>query len=220
MAVSDKNFGRGISGRTFIAADRLEQVPLIVEALHAIDKGKPERSRRSARSTSIQMFVPADQDKRLAVLAEIRALLDDPALDDLDDKDRRPSSLELRPPDDLHAITRARPADELRDKFTEKDGRVGYLIAIRPSNHLDEWNGHDLIRFANAVRELHLPDGETVTTSGASVIFADIVDSIERDGPLVTLVAAARPHHHGRAARRPEPPRGRGARRAPRPARC
>jgi predicted RND superfamily exporter protein len=31
---------------------------------------------------------------------------------------------------------------------------------------------------------------ETVTTSGASVIFADIVDSIRRDGPVVTLTAA------------------------------
>jgi hypothetical protein len=30
-----------------------------------------------------------------------------------------------------------------------------------------------------------------VTTSGASVIFADIVESIERDGPLVTLIASA-----------------------------
>src|SRR4030095_14206459 len=37
---------------------------------------------------------------------------------------------------------------------------------------------------------LHLPDGETVTTSGSSVIFADIVSAIERDGPVVTLIAA------------------------------
>jgi predicted RND superfamily exporter protein len=79
----------------------------------------------------------------------------------------------------------------LRDKLTEKDGRIGYLISIRPAPLLDEWNGKDLIRFASAVRELHLPDGETVTTSGGSVIFADIVASIERDGPLVTGVALA-----------------------------
>jgi predicted RND superfamily exporter protein len=73
--------------------------------------------------------------------------------------------------------------------LTEKDGRLGYLIAIRPALDLDEWNGKDLIRFATAVRELHLPDGGTVTTSGSSVIFADIVAAIETDGTRVTLVA-------------------------------
>ena len=49
------------------------------------------------------------------------------------------------------------------------------------------------------MRKLQLPDGETVTTSGASVIFADILDSIERDGPIVTAIAADRPRRHGRA---------------------
>ena len=110
------------------------------------------------------------------MLAEIRALLDDPALDDLDDKERARAA-RAAPARRPRAITVARSAAErCASKFTEKDGRVGYLIAIRPANQLDEWNGHDLIRFATAVRELHLPDGETVTTSGASVIFADIVD--------------------------------------------
>jgi predicted RND superfamily exporter protein len=55
---------------------------------------------------------------------------------------------------------------------------------------LDEWNGHDLIRFATAVRTIQLGDGETVTTSGGSVVFADIVTSLSGDGPRVTIVAA------------------------------
>jgi hypothetical protein len=189
MNVSDQNFGRGYSGRTVIAADTPKQVPLIVEALRALDKGKPEPQQTIGSIESIEMFVPPDQDKRLAVLDDIRKQLDDPALDNLEEKDRN-QLLELRPPDDLKGVTAQDMPKKLLDRFTEKDGRVGYLISIRPANHLDEWNGHDLIRFASAVRELHLPDGETVTTSGASVIFADIVESIERDGPLVTLIAA------------------------------
>ena len=190
MDVSDQNFGRGYSGRTVIAADTPKQVPLIIDALHAIDKGKPEPQQTIGSIESIEMFVPRDQSKRLSVLADIRRQLDDPALDNLEDKDRK-ELLELRPPDDLKAVSVQDMPKRLLDRFTEKDGRVGYLISIRPANHLDEWNGHDLIRFASTVRELHLPDGETVTTSGASVIFADIVESIERDGPLVTLIAAA-----------------------------
>ncbi len=187
MAQSDQAFGRGHSGRTYIGADRADQVPMIIQALQAIDAGKPERATTIGAIESVLTFVPPDQDKRLAVLGEIRTMLDN-AFEAMDDEERAELS-ELRPPDGLHTFTAQDLPATLRDRLTEKDGRIGYLISIRPSDYLDEWNGKDLIRFANAVRELHLPDGETVTTSGASVIFADIVESIERDGPLVTSVA-------------------------------
>ncbi len=187
MQVSDQNFGRGHSGRTYIAAERPDQVPLIIDTLRKLNDGKPEREHTIGTIESVLTFVPSDQAKRLTVLAEIRTMLDD-ALEALDEKERAELA-ELRPPDELHTFTAQDLPPSLRDRLTEKDGRIGYLISIRPANDLDEWNGLDLIRFASAVRELHLPDGETVTTSGASVIFADIVESIERDGPLVTAAA-------------------------------
>lgn len=189
MKVSDVNFGRGYAGRTFIAADRLEQIPLIVNALRARDTGIPIDRQTIGSISSILDVVPEHQDKKLALLAEIRTMLDDDALESLDDKERAELA-ELRPPDHLEAITPAMLPPEIIEKLSEKDGRVGYLISIRPANRLDEWDGHDLIRFSNAVRRLDLPDGETVTTSGPSVIFADIVESIQRDGPICTGIAA------------------------------
>jgi predicted RND superfamily exporter protein len=190
MQISDRNFGRGFAGRTYIAADRLEQVPLIAQAIRDADAARPERLRTIGSVHSLQDVIPPGQDGKLAVLAEIRTLLDDDALTALDPNEQA-ELRELRPPDDLRAITPADLPPVLKDALTEKDGRIGYLISIHSANQLDEWNGHDLIRFADAVRTIKLPDGETVTTSGSSVIFADIVDSIERDGPIVTLVAAA-----------------------------
>jgi predicted RND superfamily exporter protein len=139
--------------------------------------------------SSILDAVPEHQPEKLAVLSEIRTMLDDDALEALDDKERA-QLRELRPPDDLQPITGDRLPALLKERLTENDGRIGYLISIRPAPLLDEWNGKDLIKFANAVREIRLADGKTVTTSGSSVIFADIVDSIESDGPLVTGVAA------------------------------
>jgi uncharacterized protein len=187
METSDKNFGRGISGRTYIAADRLDQVPLIVQALENLDANKPPQQKTIGVIDALPSYVPSDQPERMALLTEIRSLIDE-ASEDLDPKERD-ELLELRPPDELKPFTVDDLPPTLRERFTEKDGRVGYLLAVRPANDLDEWNGKDLIRFATAVRELHLPDGETVTTSGSSVIFADIVESIERDGPVVTAVA-------------------------------
>jgi hypothetical protein len=190
MSVSDATFGRGYAGRTIIAADSRDQVPKIVEALQTADKDKPAAQHTFGQIDSIEMFVPDDEPKRIAALDEIRTLLDDPAIDNLDPAQKR-DLLKLRPPDHIDPITVDNLPPSLRDRFVEKDGRVGYLISIRPANKLDEWNGHDLIRFANAVRVIHLSGGGTVTTSGSSVIFADIVDSIAHDGPKVTLVAGA-----------------------------
>jgi len=189
MQVSDGAFGRGISGKTYIAADRPDQVPQIVDALREIDARTAARDKTIGTISSILDVIPPDQDARLAMLGELRTLLDDPALDQLDDADREPLR-ELRPPDDLRAMTPADLPQEVKDHLTERDGRIGMMVAIRPAPTLDDWNGHDLIRFASAVRELHLADGETVTTSGSSVIFADIVTAIRRDGGVVTSIAA------------------------------
>jgi len=189
MALSDRTFGRGYSGRTYIAADRLDQIPLIVGALQARDVNVPAAHQTFGSVTSVLDFVPDDQPKKLAVLSTIRGLLDDDALAALTDAERAELA-ELRPPDDLGVITAQTLPPMVRDQLEEKDGRIGYIISIRPSPRLDEWDGHDLIRFATAVRTIQLGDGETVTTSGGSVVFADIVTSISGDGPRVTAVAA------------------------------
>jgi hypothetical protein len=164
---------------------------MIVDTLLARDAAKPLNERTIGSVSSILDAVPPDQDKKLAVLAEIRKLLDGDALDALDDKQRAELE-ELRPPADLQAITFGILPPSIKDKpeVTEADGRVGLMLSIHSANGLDEWNGHDLVRFASSVRKLQLPDGETVTTSGSSVIFADILDAIEADGPKVTAVAA------------------------------
>jgi len=179
MQRSDASFGRGLSGRTYIAAERIDQVPLIVDAL--------AKDTAIGKVESIQTFVPPGQARRLALLAEIRTLLDQ-SVDALPEAERAELA-ELRPPDDLRAFTIADLPASLRERLTEKDGRVGLLLSVRPALDLDEWNGKDLIRFATAVRELHLADRETVTTSGSSVIFADIVAAISHDGSRVTLLA-------------------------------
>jgi len=190
MQLSDRTFGRGISSRTYIAADRFDQVPKIVAALKDHEKGVPEDKQTFGAVHSILDAIPSDQDAKLAILEHIRTTLTDEVLDQLDDKDRQELA-GLRPPAGLRPITADQLPPTLKDQLTEKDGRIGYLVAIRPAPRLDEWNGKDLIRFANAVRKIDLADGETVTTSGTSVIFADIVAAIETDGPLVTGVAAA-----------------------------
>jgi hypothetical protein len=187
MDRSDAQFGRGITSQTFIAVDQLDEVPAVIAALAQVDR--PGQPKTIGRVRSILDLVPPDQDAKLAELSEIRTILDDPALDALDQK-ARDELMTLRPPDDLVAITPDMLPAELADNLRERDGRIGLLIGVRPDPTLDEWNGKDLIRFASAVRRLELADGRTLTTSGSSVVFADIVSTIEHDGLRVTLLAA------------------------------
>jgi uncharacterized protein len=190
MKVSDDNFGRGYSGRTFIAADKYDQVPLIVQKLRERDVGVPVDEQTIGSIRSRLDVIPENQPEKIAILDDIRDKLSDDALQALDDKERAEIE-ELKPPARVQEITEASQPPALHEMLTEKSGKFGFLISIRPANRLDEWNGRDLIRFASAVRRLELPGGKVVTTSGSSVIFADIVDSIAADGPIVTLIAAA-----------------------------
>jgi uncharacterized protein len=187
MKYVNDQLGRGLAGMsrsTYIAVDDLAQVPAVVDALHAAH----DRDPIVGAVTSIRDACPPDQAAKLRVLAKLRTELDD-AADALSDADRAELA-ELRPPDDLHAFTIADLPAELRAKLTEKDGRIGYLVAVTPGATFDEWNGRDLVRFSSAIRQLELPGGRTVTTSGPSVIFADIITAIRRDGVVVTVVAS------------------------------
>jgi len=190
MEISNRTFGKSISGRAYIAADRPDQVPQIVDALREVERDRPEDLRAIGGMSSILDVVPLDQAERIAVLREIRALLDDPAIATLDDDPRRELDA-LRPPETLHPLTADDLPDEIRDQLVERDGRIGLLIAVQPGPSLNQWNGIDLVRFANAVRTVRLANGETITTSGSSVVFADILKAIERDGPRVSAIAGA-----------------------------
>jgi len=187
LRISDENFGRGLAGlagQTYIAIDRPEQVTAVVTALTAI----AARDSIVGPISSILDAVPADQPRKLELLAELRGQIDQMAglLDDAE----RAELLAIRPPDSLAQITARDLPRELAVKLTERDGRVGHMIAVRPGADFDERDGRDLIRFAAAVRQIRLADGETVAAVGPGVLFADVLTQIQSDGPLVTAIAA------------------------------
>jgi hypothetical protein len=186
LKLADDTFGKGLAGlagQTFVAVDREDRVPGVVAELGTLASRDPI----IGKVGSILDVVPEDQEAKLALLAKIRAQIDE-AADQLDE-DARAELLALRPPDDLARITAQDLPPALAAKLTEKDGRVGTLIAVKPGADFDERDGHDLIRFAGAVRKLD-PDGEHATVAGASLMFADVLVQIQEDGPLVTGIAA------------------------------
>jgi hypothetical protein len=187
LRLADETFGRGLAGlggQTYIGVERAEQVPQVVDALRALSAREPI----VGPVASVLDVVPRDQDRKLAVLAVLRTQIDQVA--GLVDDRERADLLAHRPPDTLSAITTGDLPASVAARLTERDGRVGYFIAVRPGDTFDERDGRDLIRFADAVRQIRLANHETVSTAGASVLFADVLVQIQSDGPLITALAA------------------------------
>src|SRR5581483_11073421 len=130
---------------------------------------------------------PDEQRRKLAVLAEIRRLVD--ANVDFADDDQRARLLDLRPPDDLRVLgVRDLPPSVLRF-YTEVDGTVGRALAWFPRDDLDVWDGRVLRQIAATVADLRLDDGSRVHASGRAVIFAAMLDAVVRDAPIVTAAS-------------------------------
>lgn len=180
----DDNIGRGLAGlggQTYVAVDDAAQVPAVVAQLTALGAREPIIGAVS----SVLDVVPGDQPAKLALLADIRTQIDDVV--DAVDADERSALLALRPANGLEPITAAELPPSLRRKLTERDGRIGLMIAVKPGVGFDERDGRDLISFAGALREV---SGEHTTVAGASLLFADVLLQIQKDGPVVTTIAA------------------------------
>ncbi|HTJ46850.1 MAG TPA: MMPL family transporter [Kofleriaceae bacterium] len=185
MGKVDHSFGQGISGGFVIAVPTRAEVRPLVERLRALDAGKDDKHKLFSRLNTLDDLLPADQDKKLAVLAEIRGMLTPDALDAMSDDDRR-DALKLRPPDDLRALGDDDVPEELAWPFIEADQSRGKVILAMSGWGYEIWNADDLVRFSDDVRRLDL-DGALL--GGTAFVFADVLRSIERDGPRATMVA-------------------------------
>jgi len=182
----ERDWGRGRNQRFAVATDSRESARSAVVALLAKDLGVAEGSELFDSVRSLDDLAPVDQERKRATLAEIRALLDDEALDLLDESDRA-IAVELRPPAQIHTFGPDEVPLELAWPFTEQDGTRGRIVLVTGSVRFDMWNIRDLVAFATAVRAVELPDDALV--GGQAFIFADMLEAMERDGPRASLVA-------------------------------
>jgi len=187
---ADKVFG----GKTNIAgammlADTPEQVPEVKQAILDNDARDPQ-GRLINDIVSVADFMPgttAEQEKKIEVLQRIRSHLTPAVLAKLDAEEKKRVD-QLEPPEDLKPITPKDLPPLLRRRFEEINGRVGTVFYVR-FKELNFSDGHVLLRIAHTTDNVHLRGGTVVQTASHSTIFAEIVASMEHDGPLATLVS-------------------------------
>ena len=191
----DKLFGRWPSP-TIILADRVSDVEDVKTTIRRQDA---ERARTSWKNTPVigQITTVWDllpgtlelQQRKLALIANIRKLVHDPALEVLNEKERADLK-KIDPPEDLRLLNPKDLPPIAQRPFTEVDGTVGRVVLVYPvEKGLSVWNGRDLLEIAAVLQYLHLSNGEVLETSGSAVVFGAMIRSILRDGPIATLAS-------------------------------
>ncbi len=181
-----------LSGQAYqlaIAVDRRDQVAPLVASIRRADAARPEAARWIQDVRSLDDLLPADQPRKLELLAEIRALIDSPKLQASLSDDGRAALAKLRPPESLRPIGDADVPYELAWPFIERDGSIGRLIVVRGARRFDSFNVEHRLAFAAEARRLELPAGALV--AGEALVVADIIESMERDAPRMIAFALA-----------------------------
>ena len=191
----DQLFGRWPSP-TMILADDLSEVETIrqtilnQDAAHArLSPGNRLVIGQIATIWDLLPGPPEVQARKLALLAEIRKLTHDPALEVLDDKEQKQLA-KIDPSDALRVLTPLDLPAIARRPFTEVDGSVGRVVLAYPAEGgLSVWNGRDLLKIAAVLQHLTLPSGKVIETSGSAVVFGAMIRSVLHDGPIATLAS-------------------------------
>jgi predicted RND superfamily exporter protein len=171
-------------------ADSSAQVPALKAQILANDAADPQGTLIADVATAYDLMpgTPEEQKRKLEVLDRIRDRLTPRVLADLP-ADERARVDELRPPERLRVLEPSDLPALLRRRFEENDGRVGTVFYVKYKNDVSLSDGHNLLRLARATDNVRLPDGTVVQTASRSTVFAEMIRSMERDGPRATFTS-------------------------------
>ncbi|MCL2779282.1 MAG: MMPL family transporter [Polyangiaceae bacterium] len=175
-----------------ILADKPEQVLQVKERILANDAADP-KGPLIQEVITIWDYLPGTpevQQEKLEVLTRIRERITPRVLSRMAEEDAK-NLREMIPPETLGALAPKDLPSSLRRRFEEKDGTLGtpFYVDFRPGVSTND--GHVLLRLAATVDGITLPDGTRVDTASRFTVFAEMIRSLERDGPLATGVSFA-----------------------------
>lgn len=175
-------------GGRAVLADRLDQVGPLVTELERRRDTAPEDAKPFGEVVSVFSLMPDQQDEKIRLLSEIR------------DRVERAHKRNLVSAEDYREIANNLPTSlkkvELSDlpdlvvsPFREKNGTIGTILYVGPSQGRSVDDLHYLELWADSMREIQLPSGELIRGTGDPVIFADMLQTIARDTPRVAFLS-------------------------------
>ncbi len=173
-----------------LVTDRIDQVKPLCDEILRKNSLDPFDKQVVDNCKTIFSYVPEEQDEKLKVLAGLRHLLEDNALNFLKPDQKAEMDKFKAQFTGKKLIVSDLPENMIKN-FREKNGDFGKVVFVYPNFRAPLWDGKNLIRFADLIRENKLPSGEIIHGSGESAIFADILRAVIKDGPRTTVMAFA-----------------------------
>lgn len=175
------------SGRA-VLTDRLDQVEPLVAELERRRDSAPEGLKPFGKVVSIYSLIPKEQDEKIELLEELvdqieraraRGFVSDEEWKKLEP--HLPKSLDPIGIDDLPPLA-AQP-------FVERDGSRGRIVYVAPTPGKSLSDARYLMQWADAFREVRMPNGDVIRGTGDAVVYSDMLLNIGEDAPRVALTS-------------------------------
>lgn len=187
-SLADRVFGaRGAP--VLVLAEKMSDAPVVARRALALDQELNAGKFLEKAETIYDRLggEPAEVQEKLAALARIRSHVDALAAratgDDLD------ALRKFRPRDDLAAPRIEELPKQLREPFTESNGRVGTPVFLTLNKGISQSRGENLLRISHLLEELRSPSGASLPNAGRATVFAEMIRAMEQDGPRATLLS-------------------------------
>jgi predicted RND superfamily exporter protein len=185
----DETVGRQGMDGIAVATDSIDQVLPLKEVLEARRDAAPEGQKPFKDVITIHTLLPTNQEPKLALIKDALSYIENAHKKRFMSDEEYKKVTDLLPPDRIQTIGIADLPEQVARHFTEKDGTRGRLVYITPAAGESVWDGHYLIRWAEAIRHTELPDASVVKGSGRSVVFADMIINVIEDAPKVIIAS-------------------------------
>jgi predicted exporter len=172
-----------------VLTDDAEQARKMAKAIEE-SRARPPLHDVIASVITIDQVLPRDQPQKIALTEEIRGMLT-PKIRSLVPADEIGRVDELLGKGPLVPLT----PEDLPSTFTagmrEKDGRLDRTVLAYPRPSEATWQSDTIVAIARALRDLAtgVDAKNPPRIAGSLPISADIISSIEHDGPLATAIA-------------------------------
>jgi len=184
---------------TVILTDSQAEARAVAERLRAEAAHAPLASMIASVRTYDDL-VPPDESAKQAELAVIRRKMTPNVREKIPPADRQKLDRLLGPPVTGGATAAAPPpirAEQVPDVMTrglrERDGTSGRAVLVYPNPAESWWSGETIATFVKQLRQVAQAPvalgGRPARVAGGPALSYDIISSMERDGPLASLLA-------------------------------
>ncbi len=160
-----------------------------MEVVRTVERIKAARGDSSTVLSvkSVYSALPQAQDAKLALIADIRDLLD--REEGLFSESERAKLDSLRPYLDVEKLTLYDLPADLTNEFKDKEGNILNFVAINAAVELKD--GKDAIRFAEEISHIETPTGKTYIASSSHIIVAEMLKVMLEDSSLAVILTLA-----------------------------